>query len=57
MYLKKLHHYETGYLYFSYEGGDGTKAFSKGELKTFDDDKTGEAVVGSFSYKVSKNMQ
>lgn len=45
--------YETSLLSFSYEAGDGTKAFSEGELKTFDDDKTGEAVVGSFSYKVS----
>lgn len=39
--------------FFSYKSGDGTKAFSEGELKTFDEDKTGEAVVGGFSYKVS----
>lgn len=39
---------------YSYEGGDGTKAFEKGELKIFDDDKTGEAVVGGFSYTVSR---
>ncbi|KAI8428870.1 hypothetical protein MSG28_007510 [Choristoneura fumiferana] len=35
---------------YSYEGGDGTKAFEKGQLKTFDDDNAGEAVSGSFSY-------
>lgn len=44
------------YIYFSfahrYESGDGTKAFGKGELKTFSDNSTGEAVEGSFSYKV-----
>lgn len=39
--------------YSSYEGGDGTKAFEQGELRRFDDDTAGEAVSGSFSYKVS----
>ncbi|XP_059059917.1 uncharacterized protein LOC131853116 [Achroia grisella] len=41
----------NGVFHYSYEGGDGTKAFEKGELKTYDDEKTGEAVVGGFSYK------
>ncbi|XP_073951426.1 uncharacterized protein [Choristoneura fumiferana] len=40
----------TGDFQYSYEGGDGTKAFEKGQLKTFDDDNAGEAVSGSFSY-------
>ncbi|XP_026750976.1 uncharacterized protein LOC113511548 [Galleria mellonella] len=40
----------NGVFHYSYEGGDGTKAFENGELKTYDDEKTGEAVVGGFSY-------
>ncbi|CAG9785095.1 unnamed protein product [Diatraea saccharalis] len=39
----------NGEFHYSYEGGDGTKAFEKGELKSIDDN-TGESVVGSFSY-------
>lgn len=40
-----------GNFHYSYEGGDGTKAFEQGELRRFDDDTAGEAVSGSFSYK------
>ncbi|XP_063820951.1 uncharacterized protein LOC135071111 [Ostrinia nubilalis] len=40
----------SGDYHYSYEGGDGTRASMKGQLKSFDDDKTGEAVQGSFSY-------
>ncbi|KAM3962305.1 cuticular protein RR-1 motif 36 [Aphomia sociella] len=40
----------NGVFHYSYEGGDGTKAFENGELKSFDNEKTGEAVVGGFSY-------
>ncbi|XP_061709508.1 probable serine/threonine-protein kinase kinX [Cydia pomonella] len=40
----------SGNFKYSYEGGDGTKAFEAGELKTFDDDTAGEAVSGGFSY-------
>lgn len=35
---------------FSYISGDGSKARQTGELKTFKEDKTGEAVKGSFEY-------
>lgn len=42
--------------FYSYEGGDGTKAFESGKLKEYDDDRTGEAVVGGFSYKVKKSV-
>ncbi|XP_023954084.2 endocuticle structural glycoprotein SgAbd-1-like [Bicyclus anynana] len=41
----------SGNFHYSFEGGDGTKVSSQGELKTFEDDKTGEAVVGSVFYK------
>lgn len=37
---------------FSYEGGDGTKISSQGELRNFSNDATGEAVSGSVFYKV-----
>ncbi|GBP74640.1 Endocuticle structural glycoprotein SgAbd-3 [Eumeta japonica] len=40
-----------GAFHYKYEGGDGTKAYGQGELKTFDDERTGEAVVGGYSYK------
>ncbi|XP_063532040.1 uncharacterized protein LOC134742784 [Cydia strobilella] len=40
----------SGNFKYSYEGGDGTKAFEMGELKTFDDETAGEAVSGGFSY-------
>ncbi|XP_047986197.1 uncharacterized protein LOC125226302 [Leguminivora glycinivorella] len=40
----------SGNFKYSYEGGDGTKAFEAGELKTFDDETAGEAVSGGFSY-------
>ncbi|KAL0892190.1 hypothetical protein ABMA27_015378 [Loxostege sticticalis] len=40
----------SGDFHYSYEGGDGTKAFMKGELRSFDDDNAGTAVEGSFSY-------
>lgn len=42
-------------MHYSFEGGDGTKVSSEGELKSFDSDRTGEAVVGSVFYKVSKH--
>lgn len=41
-------------LYSSYEGGDGTRAFSKGKLGTVGDEKAGEAVSGGFSYTVNE---
>ncbi|XP_039748903.1 endocuticle structural glycoprotein SgAbd-1-like [Pararge aegeria] len=41
----------SGNFHYSYEGGDGTKVSSEGELKSFDDDRTGEAVIGSVFYK------
>ncbi|XP_063621689.1 uncharacterized protein LOC134793905 [Cydia splendana] len=41
---------QSGNFKYSYEGGDGTKAFEAGELKTFDDKTAGEAVSGGFSY-------
>lgn len=43
-------------LHYSYESGDGTKAFERGELKTYEDKTAGEAVVGSFSYTVSETI-
>ncbi|XP_013187643.2 uncharacterized protein LOC106132691 [Amyelois transitella] len=46
----------SGDFHYSYEGGDGTQVFEKGELKSFEDNKTGESVVGSFSY-TDKNGQ
>lgn len=39
-------------LFFSYEGTDGTIISSEGGLKSLDNDKTGESVVGSVHYKV-----
>ncbi|KAL4706572.1 hypothetical protein ACJJTC_015770 [Scirpophaga incertulas] len=39
----------SGDFHYSYESGDGTKAFEMGQLKNIDDN-TGEAVVGSFSF-------
>ncbi|XP_045764253.1 uncharacterized protein LOC123866633 [Maniola jurtina] len=41
----------SGNFHYSFEGGDGTKVSSQGELKSFDNNKTGEAVVGSVFYK------
>ncbi|XP_068630464.1 uncharacterized protein [Battus philenor] len=40
----------SGNFHYSFEGGDGTKVFEEGILKTINDD-TGEAVQGGFSYK------
>lgn len=45
----------TNYCYYSYEGGDGTRAFETGILKSYQDEKSGEAVNGGFSYTVSKS--
>ncbi|CAH0407740.1 unnamed protein product [Chilo suppressalis] len=39
----------NGDFHYSYEGGDGTKAFEKGELKSINEN-IGESVVGGFSY-------
>ncbi|XP_034824288.1 endocuticle structural glycoprotein SgAbd-1-like [Maniola hyperantus] len=41
----------SGNFHYSFEGGDGTKVSSQGELKSFDNNTTGEAVVGSVFYK------
>ncbi|XP_072940895.1 uncharacterized protein [Epargyreus clarus] len=41
----------SGNFHYSYLGGDGTKVSSKGTLKSYDDEKTGEAVSGNVSYK------
>lgn len=41
-------------MFCSYEGGDGTRAFESGKLKSYEDEKSGEAVQGGFSYTVSK---
>lgn len=38
---------------FSFEGGDGTKVYSKGKLISHEERKAGEAVVGGYFYKVS----
>ncbi|XP_053602275.1 uncharacterized protein LOC128670552 [Plodia interpunctella] len=46
----------SGDFRYSYEGGDGTQVFSTGELKSYDDNSKGEAVVGGFSY-TDKNGQ
>ncbi|XP_064071319.1 uncharacterized protein LOC113393582 [Vanessa tameamea] len=40
----------NGNFHYSFEGADGTKVSSEGELKTYSNDKTGEAVVGSVFY-------
>ncbi|XP_046960954.1 uncharacterized protein LOC124530737 [Vanessa cardui] len=40
----------NGNFHYSFEGADGTKVSSEGELKSYNDDKTGEAVVGSVFY-------
>ncbi|XP_075970550.1 uncharacterized protein LOC142972968 [Anticarsia gemmatalis] len=39
----------NGDYHYSYEGGDGTKAFARGELKPADDGSSG-GVVGGYSY-------
>ncbi|XP_045446477.1 uncharacterized protein LOC123654627 [Melitaea cinxia] len=41
----------NGNYHYSYEGTDGTVISSEGGLKSFDNDKTGESVVGSVHYK------
>ncbi|OWR51053.1 cuticular protein RR-1 motif 36 precursor [Danaus plexippus plexippus] len=41
----------SGSFHYSYEGGDGTKISSQGELRNFSNDATGEAVSGSVFYK------
>ncbi|KPI97910.1 Endocuticle structural glycoprotein SgAbd-3 [Papilio xuthus] len=40
----------SGNFHYSFEGGDGTKVFEDGSLKSINDE-TGEAVSGGFSYK------
>ncbi|XP_050342269.1 uncharacterized protein LOC126768300 [Nymphalis io] len=40
----------NGNFHYSFEGADGTRVSSEGELKSFDNDKTGESVVGNVFY-------
>ncbi|CAB3221335.1 unnamed protein product [Arctia plantaginis] len=49
-----VHNYVYAYngdYHYSYEGGDGTKAFERGELKSADGSSNSSGVVGGYSYK------